>query len=201
VKQREIFTHKHLVSKDDRASIKNQKPCLLWFTGLSGSGKSSVANLVEAKLLALGKHTYLLDGDNIRSGLNSDLGFSAQDRVENIRRLAEVAKLFVDAGLIVITAFISPFKDDRDRVRGLLNEGEFIEVFIDTPLEICEARDVKGLYKRARAGEIKDFTGVSSPYEAPINPEIHIKNYNTPIEKSALEVINYLETKGYLSGK
>ncbi|WP_438273281.1 adenylyl-sulfate kinase [Thiomicrolovo sulfuroxydans] len=184
---------------NERAALKEQKPCVLWFTGLSGSGKSTIANAVEAKLLEMGKHTYLLDGDNIRHGLNKGLGFSDEDRVENIRRIGEVVKLFVDAGEIVLTAFISPFRSDREQVRSLVGAGEFIEVFIDTPLAVCETRDPKGLYKKARAGEIPNFTGIDSPYEAPQTPEVHIRNDNIPVEEAAMQVIDYLETKGHLN--
>ena len=193
-----IVWHDHHVTKEERAQIKEQKPCILWFTGLSGSGKSTVANAVESKLLELNKHTYLLDGDNIRLGLNKGLAFSDEDRIENIRRIGEVSKLFVDAGTIVLTAFISPFQKERDAVRELVKEGEFIEVFIDTPLEVCESRDPKGLYKKARKGEIPNFTGISSPYEAPTTPEIHILNDNISIEDVTQHIIDHLEEKGYL---
>ena len=194
-----IVFHPHSVDKSARARLKDQKPCILWFTGLSGSGKSTIANAVESMLWERGKHTYLLDGDNIRTGLNKGLGFSEEDRVENLRRIGEVAKLFVDAGTIVLTAFISPFRSERQRVRDLVEEGEFIEVFVDTPLEVCESRDPKGLYKKARAGEIPDFTGIDSPYEAPESPEIHIRNDRLPIEEAATQVVDYLEKKGYLN--
>ncbi|QGX38630.1 sulfate adenylyltransferase subunit CysN [Permianibacter aggregans] len=162
------------VSKKARSELKHQQPCLLWFTGLSGAGKSTIANLVEKKLHALGKHTYLLDGDNVRHGLNKDLGFTDADRVENIRRIAEVSKLMVDAGLIVLTAFISPFRSERRMARQLFADNEFLEIFIDTPLAVAEQRDPKGLYKKARAGQLKNFTGIDSPYEAPEQAEIHI---------------------------
>jgi len=194
-----IVWHNHHVSKSDRSLLKLQKPCILWFTGLSGSGKSTIANAVESKLLELQKHTYLLDGDNIRLGLNRGLSFSNEDRVENIRRIGEVAKLFVDSGTIVLSAFISPFIADREQVRQLVDKDEFIEIFIDTPLEICENRDPKGLYKKARKGEIPNFTGISSPYEIPENPEIHIVNNNISIEDAAEEVISYLNKKGYIN--
>jgi len=194
-----IVFHPHHLTKKERSQVKGQTPCILWFTGLSGSGKSTIANAVEAKLYEMGKHTYLLDGDNIRMGLNRGLGFSEEDRVENIRRIGEVAKLFVDAGMIVLTAFISPYRNDRERVRALVEPGEFIEIFVDTPLEVCEARDPKGLYKKARAGEIPDFTGVDSPYEAPVNPEIHILNNNITVEAAADRVIDYLQKKGYFN--
>ncbi len=193
-----IVWHDHHVSKNERSKTKDQKPCILWFTGLSGSGKSTIANAVEVKLNALEKHTYLLDGDNIRMGLNKGLTFSDEDRIENIRRIGEVSKLFVDAGTIVLTAFISPFQKERDTVRSLVQDGEFIEVFIDTPLEVCESRDPKGLYQKARKGEIPNFTGISSPYEAPTEPEIHILNDNISIEDVTEQIINYLEEKGYL---
>jgi len=194
-----IIHHDHAVAKEQRAILKEQKPCILWFTGLSGSGKSTVANAVEAVLLAQGKHTYLLDGDNVRMGLNKGLTFSDEDRVENIRRIGEVSKLFVDAGTIVLTAFISPFQKERDAVRELVEEHEFIEVFIDTPLAVCESRDPKGLYKKARKGEIPNFTGISSPYEAPKNPEIHIQNDTISIEEVSQQIIDYLNDKGYLN--
>ncbi|QFR48879.1 adenylyl-sulfate kinase [Sulfurimonas lithotrophica] len=193
-----IVWHNHHVSKEERSQLKIQKPCILWFTGLSGSGKSTVANAVETKLLELGKHTYLLDGDNIRMGLNRGLTFSDKDRVENIRRIGEVAKLFVDSGIIVLSAFISPFLDDRQQVRNLVQDGEFIEIFVDTPLDICEKRDPKGLYKKARNGVIRNFTGISSPYEAPENAEIHLINDNISIEEAASKVVDYLKEKGYL---
>ena len=194
----DLVWHDHNVSKEGRSSIKQQKPCILWFTGLSGSGKSTIANALESKLLELNKHTYLLDGDNIRMGLTKGLGFSDEDRIENIRRIGEVSKLFVDAGTIVLTAFISPFQKERDAVRSLVEEGEFIEVFIDTPLEVCESRDPKGLYKKARKGEIPNFTGISSPYEAPKKPEIHIKNDKISIEDVTQQIIDYLTIKGFL---
>ncbi|UQB43278.1 adenylyl-sulfate kinase [Thiomicrospira microaerophila] len=193
-----IVWHNHQISQAERANMKGQKPCILWFTGLSGSGKSTVANAVENLLFQQGKHTYLLDGDNVRHGLNKGLSFSDADRIENIRRVGEVAKLFSDAGLIVITAFISPFKADRDMVRALVKPDEFIEVFIDTPLSVCEQRDPKGLYKKARAGEIKDFTGIDSPYEAPEKPEICIVNDDILIEQAAQQVIDYLKCHQYI---
>lgn len=194
-----IVWYDHRVSKQQRAKIKEQKPCILWFTGLSGSGKSTISNAVELKLNELGKHTYLLDGDNIRMGLNEGLGFSYKDRVENIRRIGEVAKLFVDSGLIVLTAFISPFQRERDSVRSLVDNEEFIEIFIDTPIEVCESRDPKGLYKKAKKGEIPNFTGISSPYEIPTKAEIHIQTDKFSIEESVNIIINYLKTRGYLT--
>jgi adenylylsulfate kinase len=197
VKNENIVWHDHQLNKEERSAMKAQKPCILWFTGLSGSGKSTIANAVEVKLAKLKKHTYLLDGDNVRHGLNKDLGFSDTDRVENIRRIGEVSNLFADAGMIVLSAFISPFRQDREIVRTLANEGEFIEVFIDTPLEICEQRDPKGLYVKARKGEIPDFTGISSPYEVPEKPEIHIKG-EPSIEESADIIVDYLHDKNYI---
>ena len=157
-----------------RAWLKQQQPQCVWFTGLSGSGKSTLANLLDKRLFAAGRHTCLLDGDNLRHGLNRDLGFSDADRVENIRRVAEVARLMVDAGLIVLVSFISPFRSDRRMARSLFSDGEFVEVFVDTPLEVCEQRDVKGLYAKARRGDLKNFTGIDSPYEAPERPEVHL---------------------------
>jgi bifunctional enzyme CysN/CysC len=186
------------VDKAARASIKHQNPCVLWLTGLSGAGKSTIANLVEKQLHARGYHTSLLDGDNVRHGLNKDLGFSAADRVENIRRIAEVAKLMLDAGLIVLTAFISPFRAERRMARGLLAQREFIEVFVDTPLSVAERRDPKGLYKKARRGEIKNFTGIDSPYEEPEAPEIRIDTSALTAEAAADRVIALLERKGVL---
>lgn len=185
--------HFHSVKKLNRASQKKQKPCILWFTGLSASGKSTTANAVEQKLFELGHHTYLLDGDNVRHGLNKDLGFSDSDRVENIRRIGEMAKLFADAGLIVLSAFISPFKADRQMVRDLVEEGEFVEIHIDTPLSVCEQRDPKGLYKKARQGEIKNFTGIDSSYEVPESPEIALNTAECDIEACAEKVIAYLK--------
>ena len=180
------------VTREVRANLKHQKPAVLWFTGLSGSGKSTIANLVEKKLASLGRHTYLLDGDNIRHGLNKDLGFTQADRVENIRRIGEVTKLMADAGLIVLTAFISPFRAEREMVRGMLAQGEFIEVFIDTPLAEAEKRDVKGLYKKARSGELKNFTGIDSPYEAPEKPEIRIDTLAMTAEQAADLIVEKL---------
>ena len=180
------------IDRDMRANLKNQRPALLWFTGLSGSGKSTIANLVEKKLHRMNRHSFLLDGDNVRHGLNRDLGFTEADRIENIRRVGEVAKLMSDAGLIVITAFISPFRAEREMVRGMLPEGEFVEVFIDTPLAEAERRDVKGLYKKARAGQLKNFTGIDSPYEAPEHPEIRIDTTAMTPEEAADLIIDRL---------
>ena len=180
------------VTKQSRAEQKGQRPRLIWFTGLSGSGKSSIANILEKKLQAMGRHTITLDGDNIRHGLNRDLGFTNEDRVENIRRVGETSKLMLDAGLICITSFISPFRSEREMVRDLVDDDEFIEVFVDTPLEVCEQRDVKGLYAKARAGKLPNFTGISSPYESPENPEIRIDTTQTSAEEAAEQVIDYL---------
>ncbi|MEM9810447.1 MAG: sulfate adenylyltransferase subunit CysN [Pseudomonadota bacterium] len=187
------------VNKDARAKITGQKPCMLWFTGLSGSGKSTVANLVEKRLHDLGRLTYVLDGDNVRHGLNRDLGFTDADRVENIRRVGEASKLMVDAGLITLVSFISPFVSERQAVRERMDDGEFIEVYVSTPLEIAEQRDVKGLYAKARKGEIKNFTGIDSPYEPPVNPEIEIDTSEIAAEKAAEMIVEYLDRKGYLS--
>jgi len=191
--------HEQHISKTQRASLKEQKPALLWYTGLSGSGKSTVANAVDALLFKLGCHSYLLDGDNVRHGLNGDLGFSDEARVENIRRISEVAKLFLDAGLIVSTAFISPFASDRALAKAKLEQGEFIEVFIDTPINVCEQRDPKGLYKKARAGEIKDFTGIDSTYDVPQTPQIHVKTDTQSIEQCAQQIVSYLMAQGFIT--
>ncbi|MBF9001213.1 MULTISPECIES: adenylyl-sulfate kinase [Vibrio] len=196
----DVVWHHSTVTHQARVKQKGQTPVVLWFTGLSGSGKSTIANAVESLLMEQGKHSYLLDGDNVRHGLNKDLGFSDSDRVENIRRIGEVAKLFVDSGSIVLTAFISPFIADRQQVRDLLEPGQFLEVFIDTPLDVCEARDPKGLYKKARAGEIKHFTGIDSAYEAPIQPEIHVKTAQVSIEQCAAQIVAQLDALGYLQG-
>jgi bifunctional enzyme CysN/CysC len=187
------------IHKAPRAQLKGQKPFVLWFTGLSGAGKSSIANLVEKKLHSLGRHTYLLDGDNVRHGLNRDLGFTDADRVENIRRVSETAKLMIDAGLIVLVSFISPFRSEREMARLMVEDGEFLEVFIDTPLEECERRDVKGLYKKARAGEIKNFTGIDSPYERPDDAELIIDGAKETAEEAALVIVRELERKGLLA--
>lgn len=184
--------HEQHVDKAQRATLKQQQPCLLWYTGLSGSGKSTIANAVDALLFQRGCHTYLLDGDNVRHGLNGDLGFSDNDRVENIRRVSEVAKLFIDAGLIVSTAFISPFSADRQMASEKLAPGEFIEVYIDTPISVCEQRDPKGLYKKARAGEIKDFTGIDSTYDVPQSPAIHVKTADLSVQECAEQIVSYL---------
>jgi bifunctional enzyme CysN/CysC len=187
------------VNRQSRAEMKGQRPAVLWLTGLSGAGKSTIANLVEKKLHALGKHTYLLDGDNVRHGLNRDLGFTDADRVENIRRVAEVSKLMVDAGLIVLVSFISPFRAERRMARALFQPGEFHEVHVDTPLAVAETRDPKGLYKKARRGELKNFTGIDSPYEPPENPEIYVDTTRQDSERSAEAIVEYLERGGWLS--
>jgi bifunctional enzyme CysN/CysC len=186
------------VDKAARARLNGHKPCVLWLTGLSGSGKSTIANLVERKLHTLGVRTYLLDGDNVRHGLNKDLGFTATDRIENIRRISEVAKLMVDAGLVVITAFISPFRSERKLARDLVQEGEFVEIFVDTPLAIVERRDPKGLYKKARRGELKNFTGIDSPYETPESPELLIETEKLSAEAAADRILVELRARGLL---
>jgi bifunctional enzyme CysN/CysC len=180
------------IGREAHAALKNQKPKILWFTGLSGSGKSTIANEVEKTLNLLNRHTFLLDGDNIRHGLNKDLGFTETDRIENIRRVGEIAKLMADAGLIVLTAFISPFRAERDMVRAMMPEGEFIEIFVDTPLEVAEARDVKGLYKKARAGQLKNFTGIDSPYEPPENPDICVNTVEMSPAEAAEHIVRQL---------
>ncbi len=196
-----VTWHDHRVSSADRQKLNGHKVAVLWFTGLSASGKSTVANTVDHKLHAIGKHTYILDGDNIRMGLNKNLGFSAEDRTENIRRIGEVAKLFADAGVIALTAFISPYRADRDAVRALFKNGEFHEIYVNASLETCEKRDPKGLYKKARAGELKNFTGIdpSSPYEAPEKPELVLDANNKSIDDLADDVIAYLKGKGLLT--
>ncbi|MFG0333370.1 MAG: adenylyl-sulfate kinase [Maioricimonas sp. JB049] len=194
-----VHWHDHSVTSEERKRLKGHKGCVLWFTGLSGAGKSTIANTVDHKLHAVGKHTYLLDGDNIRHGLNKNLGFSAEDRAENIRRIGEVAKLFADSGTITLTAFISPYRVDRDNVRALLPEGEFVEIYVKASLETCEDRDPKGLYKKARAGEIKGFTGIDDPYEEPENAELILDSDGKGIDELADEVVAYLNQKGFLS--
>ena len=194
-KSSDVVWHQQSVTTEQKTRLKGHKAVLLWYTGLSGSGKSTVANAVEQKLLERGCHSYLLDGDNVRHGLNNDLGFTDEDRIENIRRISEVAKLFVDAGLLVSTAFISPFQKDRDQARALMKDALFLEVFIDTPLAVCENRDPKGLYKKARAGEIANFTGISSVYESPTNAEIHVETENLSIEECADLVVTALIEK------
>lgn len=191
----DIVWHTHKVTRAERAENKRQKPCLLWFTGLSGSGKSTIANALDVALHQRGYHTFLLDGDNVRHGLNRDLGFSDEDRIENIRRIGEVSKLFTDAGLIVLSAFISPFTSDRRMVRNLFPAGEFVEVFMDTPLATCEERDPKGLYEKARAGKIRDFTGIDSPYEAPERPEVRLDTSLMPVDECVDRLLRYLQQR------
>ncbi|OLQ86717.1 adenylyl-sulfate kinase [Vibrio ponticus] len=195
VKDENIVWHQHTVDKSFRANLKQQKPVVLWFTGLSGAGKSTIAGALENQLAELGYHTYLLDGDNVRHGLCSDLGFSEQDRRENIRRIGELAKLMADAGLIVLSAFISPHRAERQLVRDLLPQGEFLEVFVNTSLDVCEQRDPKGLYKKARAGEIPNFTGIDSEYEAPLQPEIDLPAGELPIEALVEQCIQALKQR------
>ncbi len=210
-----VHWHEHSVTRKEREQLNGHRGCVVWFTGLSGCGKSTVSNLVDHKLHAMGVRSFVLDGDNVRHGLNAGpgmlkerhgeefaqrfgLGFSAQDREENIRRIGAVAELFASAGLVTLTAFISPYRRDRDRVRAMMPEGDFVEVFVDAPLEVCEARDPKGLYKKARAGEIKGFTGIDDPYEAPEKPELVLDAASKDAETLADEVINFLRSKGYL---
>ncbi|MCH7949745.1 MAG: adenylyl-sulfate kinase [Candidatus Dadabacteria bacterium] len=196
--ERFIIPHEHEITKGDRRSLNNHGSLILWFTGLPSSGKSTIANELEKKLITLGTRTYILDGDNVRMGLCKDLGFSEEDRGENIRRIGEVSKLFIDAGCIVLSAFVSPYIKDRDAVRELVEEGEFVEVFVDAPLEVCEERDVKGLYKKAREGIIKGFTGIDDPYEAPLNPEITIDTSKLSLDEGVNVIFDYLEKRGVL---
>ncbi len=188
-----VVWHEHKVKREDREELLNQKGTLLWFTGLSASGKSTIANEVASRLFKSGKLTYVLDGDNVRHGLNKNLGFSPEDREENIRRISEVGNLFVDAGIITTTAFISPYRKDRDYAREILGEGRFVEIFVKASIETCEARDPKGLYKKAKSGEIKEFTGISAPYEEPLKPEIVLDADSQSIEEEVEIVINYLK--------
>jgi len=193
-----IKWHHGKITKEDRIKLMKQKGVTIWLTGLSGSGKSTIAAELEHALLENGHQAYILDGDNIRHGLNKNLGFSPEDRSENIRRIGEVAKLFTDANIITITAFISPYRQDRENARKLQKNGEFIEVYVKCPLEVCEQRDTKGLYKKARAGEVKEFTGISAPYEEPLNHEITIDTSKMPVEESIRAILKYLEEKGYV---
>ena len=197
-KSSDVVWHLASVSHQERVAANGHQGAVLWFTGLSGSGKSTVANAVDKMLHDLGAKTYVLDGDNVRHGLNGDLGFSDSDRIENIRRIGEVSKLFIDAGLLVSTAFISPFSADRAMVRALLGDKQFIEVFVDTPLEGCELRDPKGLYKKARAGEIRHFTGIDSAYDIPVSPEVRVETANQDVQQCALQVIEYLRAEGII---
>lgn len=198
MKETNILWHNAKITKEDRQELNNHKSCVLWFTGLSGAGKSTLATEVERELYKLGIRTYVLDGDNVRHGLNKNLGFSPDDRKENIRRIGEVAKLFVDSGLFVITAFISPYREDRDMVKAMHPEGEFIEVYVKCSIDVCEQRDPKGLYKKVREGEIKDFTGISAPYEEPGVPELVIETDMQDIEVSVEQVLMYLKKQGYI---
>lgn len=198
-KSKNIVWHEGAVTKELRGDRNKHKSWTLWFTGLSGSGKSTLSHDVQHRLFDMGQQVYVLDGDNLRHGLNSDLGFSPEDRNENIRRAGEVSKLFNDAGVSVLTAFISPYRADRDRVRDIMNEGEFIEVWLNPSLEVCEDRDPKGLYKKARAGEIPEFTGISAPYEEPLDAELVINTGENSLEESVDQIINYLREKGYFN--
>jgi adenylylsulfate kinase len=194
-----IKWHHGKITKEDRTKLLNQKGATIWLTGLSGSGKSTIAVELEHALIENKHQAYILDGDNIRHGLNKNLGFSPEDRTENIRRIGEVAKLFTEANIITIAAFVSPYREDRGNVRKLLGHGEFIEIYVKCSLEVCEARDTKGLYKKARAGEVKDFTGISAPYEEPLNPELTVDSSKLSVEESTRAILNYLEEKGYLT--
>jgi len=194
-----ITWHEGSVSRADREQLLGQRGVTIWLTGLSGSGKSTIAVAAEGVLIERGRLAYVLDGDNVRHGLNKNLGFSPEDRSENIRRIGEVAKLFTDAGAIVFSSFISPYRADRDAVRALMGPGDFVEVYVDAPVETCEGRDVKGLYKKARAGEIPEFTGISAPYEAPEKPELVLDTDRQSVKESVAQVIAYLEEKGYLA--
>jgi len=196
IKSKNITWHEAIITREDRERLNGHKAVVIWFTGLSGSGKSTLAQAVEKALFDMGCRTFVLDGDNIRHGLNKDLGFSPEDREENIRRIGEVANLFVDAGVFAMTAFISPYRADRDKARALAPEGRFFEIFLTCPLEVCEERDPKGLYKKARAGEIKEFTGISAPYEAPESPELVIDTSLEGVETSAKRVVDLLRERG-----
>lgn len=190
-----IVFQNYTVSRSLRNKQNKHTSFVLWFTGLSGSGKSTIANALEQELFKMGLKTYSLDGDNIRSGINKSLGFSVEDRKENLRRIAEVAKLFVDAGIITIAAFVSPLQSDRNLVREIIGENDFVEIFVDTSIEECERRDVKGLYKKARIGEIKNFTGIDAPFEVPLNPQIHIKTENTSVEEAVKTIVTFVKNK------
>ena len=196
-----LYFHEHRVARESKEKRNKHKSRVLWFTGLSGSGKSTVANATEKMLHDMGLQTYILDGDNVRMGLNKDLGFSAEDRTENIRRITEVAKLFADSGSIILTAFISPYREDRDKAREIISNDDFIEIFVSADLSVCEDRDPKGLYKKARSGEIKGFTGIDAPYEAPLNPELIVETDKNNIEESAQIVVDYLIENGIISKK
>ena len=191
-----IVWHQGAVNREDREKMNGHKGATVWLTGLSGSGKSTIAVDLEKRLCERGVRTYILDGDNIRHGLNKNLGFSPADRTENIRRIGEVAKLFTDAAVVAITAFISPYRADRDQVRALVPEGDFVEILVDCPLDVCEGRDVKGLYAKARAGQIPEFTGISAPYEAPLKPELTLETAKLTVDQSVAHVLGYLEGRG-----
>lgn len=193
--EKNVIPHSYQISIKDRKKMNNQNSFLIWFTGLSGSGKSTIANVVEQKLFTMGVKTYTLDGDNIRKGINKDLSFTPEDRTENIRRIAETANLMIDAGLVTLAAFVSPYKKDRDNIRSIVKEVNFVEVFINASVEECERRDVKGLYKKARAGEIKNMTGISAPYEAPENPDILINTEKETVEAAVEKIIDYITPK------
>jgi adenylylsulfate kinase len=197
--QKFIIPHKGIIKKKDREILNGHKSAILWFTGFSCAGKSTLAYKIEEQLLKRGLRAYVLDGDNVRIGLNKDLGFSAEDRKENIRRIGEVAKLFVDAGLIVMAAFISPYEKDRESVRSIVQDDEFVEIYVKCSLDVCERRDIKGFYKKARAGIIKNFTGIDDPYEEPEHPEIVVETDKMTVEKSVEKIMNYLEEKGYIN--
>ena len=197
-KSRNVVWHAGVVTRADRETLAGHRSCTVWMTGLSGSGKSTLAVALEKALAERGVRAFVLDGDNIRHGLNKDLGFSPEDRNENIRRIGEVAKLFTEAGVVNVTAFISPYRADRDTVRGLMGEGDFIEVFVDCPVDVCEQRDTKGLYKKARAGQIPEFTGISAPYEAPLSPEITVDTARESEPESLAKLVAYLEAHGYI---
>ncbi|KAA3623825.1 MAG: adenylyl-sulfate kinase [Flavobacterium sp.] len=193
--QENIVPHQFSISKEDRTSLKGHNALLLWFTGLSGSGKSTIANAVEKALVEKKIHTYTLDGDNVRRGLNNNLGFSPEDRTENIRRIAEVANLMIDAGLVVLAAFVSPYQKDRERIRSIVGDQQYVEIFVNTPLEECERRDVKGLYAKARAGEIENFTGINAPYELPENPDLEIDTTKMTVDEAVSEILKHLKSK------
>ena len=193
--QENIIPHDFSIGREERKALKKHNAFLLWFTGLSGSGKSTIANAVEKTLVEKGIHTYILDGDNVRKGLNSDLAFSPEDRKENIRRIAEVANLMMDAGLVVLGAFVSPYEKDRANIKQIVGVGQYVEIFVNTPIEVCENRDVKGLYTKARAGEISNFTGIDAPYEAPSHPDIEVDTTKVSVEEAVEMVIRHIENK------
>jgi len=198
-KEANLTEHRPKITKNDRARLNGHRSFILWFTGLSGSGKSTIAHRLEERLFEIGVRTYVLDGDNVRTGLNKGLGFSAQDREENIRRIGHVARLFIDAGVVVLTAFISPYKKDRETVRSLVGSDEFVEIYAKCPLEICERRDTKGLYEKARRGVVKQFTGIDDPYEEPEHPEIILETDKVDLEQCVEDVLNFLEARGLVS--